>query len=311
MRIVVMGAGGVGGYFGARLALAGYEVSFVARGRHLSAIRRHGLRVESPLGDLHVAKPVATDDPKTLAPADLVLLSVKLWDTEAAARAIAPLIGPETAVVSFQNGVQKDDVLRRFLGFHAVLGGVCYIAATIAEPGVIRHTGKMQRLVVGEYDQPGSGRAAAFVEACRKAGIDADVHRDIRRTIWEKFVFLVGLSGTTATIRQPIGAIRSHPQTRAFLLDAMREVVAVGRAQDVQLADDFAQDRLQFCDGLPAEMTSSMHLDLERGNRLEVAWLSGDVVARGKDAAIATPVNRAIHDVLALYADGQPVRQGT
>jgi 2-dehydropantoate 2-reductase len=306
-----MGAGGVGGYFGARLALAGNEVSFVARGKHLSAIRERGLHVESPLGDLHVAKPIATDDPTTLGPVDLVLLSVKLWDTEAAARAMSSLIGPDTAVVSFQNGVQKDDVLRRILGDRAVMGGVCYIAATIARPGVIRHTGKMQKLGFGEYGQIGSGRATQFLEACRMAGIDAEIHRDIRRTIWEKFVFLVGLSGTTATIRQPIGAVRSHPRTRAFLLDSMREVVAVGRAQGVQLPKDFAEDRLQFCDGLPADMTSSMHLDLERGNRLEVAWLSGDVVARGKETSIPTPVNRAIYDLLVLYAEGQPARQET
>ena len=308
MKIAVMGAGGVGGYFGARLALGGNEVSFVARGDHLSAIRERGLHVESPLGDLHVARPVATDDPMTLGAIDLVLLGVKLWDTEAAAQAILPLMGPETAVVSLQNGVQKDDVLRRILGDHAVMGGVCYIAATIAEPGVIRHTGTMQKLVFGEYGQVGTGRAAEFLEACQMAGIDAEIHSDIRRTIWEKFVFLVGLSGTTATIRQPIGVIRSHPQTRTFLLDVMREVVAVGRAQGVQLAEDFAEDRLQFCDGLPAEMTSSMHLDLERGNRLEVAWLSGDVVARGKAASIPTPINRAIYDLLVLYAEGQPAR---
>ena len=308
MKIAVMGSGGVGGYFGARLALAGNEVSFVARGEHLLAIRERGLHVESPLGNLHVAKPVATDDPKTLGPVDLVLLAVKLWDTEAATNAIAPLVGPETAVVSFQNGVQKDDVLRRILGDQAVMGGVCYIAATIARPGVVRHTGKMQKLVFGEYGQVGSARAAQFLEACQTAGIDAEIDSDIRRTIWEKFVFLVGLSGTTATIRQPIGAIRSHPRTRAFLLDAMREAVAVGRAQGVQLAEDFAEDRLQFCDGLPAEMTSSMHLDLERGNRLEVAWLSGDVVARGKQASIPTPVNRTIYDVLVLYAEGPPAR---
>ena len=311
MRIAIMGSGGVGGYFGARLALAGNEVSFVARGKHLAAMQKHGLRVESSLGDLHVAEPIATDDPTQLEPADIVLLGVKLWDTETAAHAIAPLIGPETAVVSFQNGVQKDEVLRCILGDTGVMGGVCYIAATIAEPGVIRHTGKMQKLVFGEYGQGGSRRASAFLDACHNAGIDAEIHGDIRRTIWEKFVFLVGFSGTTATIRLPIGAIRSHLQTRAFLLDAMREVVAVGRAQGVQLAEDFAQDRLEFCDGLPTEMTSSMHLDLERGNRLEVAWLSGDVVARGKEVLIPTPVNRAIYDLLVLHAEGQPARSET
>lgn len=304
MRIAIMGSGGVGGYFGARLALGGADVTFIARGAHLSAMRQNGLRVESPLGDLHVSNPQVTDAPATIAPVDLVLFSVKLWDTEAAARAIVPLVGPNTAVISFQNGVQKDEVLRRVLDEKAVMGGVSYIAATIGEPGVIRHSGKMQRLVFGEYSGEQSSRAKAFLDACLNAGIEAELNADIRRAIWEKFVFLVGLSGTTATIRKSIGPIRSHPQTRALLLDAMREVVAVGRAQGVALAEDFADGRLTFCDGLPAEMTSSMHHDLERGNRLEVQWLSGDVVERGRAMQIPTPVNRAIYDVLALHASG-------
>lgn len=308
MRIAVMGSGGVGGYFGARFALAGFEVRFVARGAHLAAIRENGLRVESALGDMHVASPQVTDDPRAAGPADIVLLGVKLWDTESAARALAPLVGPATAVVSFQNGVQKDEVLSRVLGHKSVMGGACYVAATIASPGVIRHLGTMQKLVFGEHDGSRSARAQAFLQACRDAGIDAEISDDIRRTIWEKFVFLVGLSGTTAAARQPIGAIRSNPQTRALLLDAMREAVSVGRAQGVGLAGDFAEERLAFCDSLPADMTSSMHNDLERGNRLEVQWLSGDVVARGRAAAIPTPVNRTIHDVLALYANGTPGR---
>jgi 2-dehydropantoate 2-reductase len=305
MRIAVMGTGGVGGYFGARLAASGCDVEFIARGAHLAAIRERGLRVESPLGDAHIAKPKATDDPAKVGKVDIVLFGVKLWDTEAAASAIPPMVGPGTAVVSFQNGVHKDEVLRRVVGEQAVMGGVCYIAATIAEPGVVRHAGKMQKLVFGEYDGSRSGRAEAFLDACQRAQIEAEISADIRRTIWEKFVFLVGLSGTTATIRMPIGPIRSNEQTRAFLLDAMREVVAIGRAAGVGLAENFADGRLAFCDGLLAEMTSSMHQDLERANRLEVQWLSGDVVKRGNAAAIPTPVNRAIYDILALHADGK------
>ena len=302
MRIAVMGAGGIGGYFGTRLALGGSDVAFIARGAHLAAIRANGLRVESPLGDLRLAKPRASDDPAGLGPVDVVLFGVKLWDTEIAARTVLPLLGPDTAVVSFQNGVQKDDVLKRVLGERAILGGVAYIAATIARPGVIRHTGTMQKLVFGEYGGARSARTEALLDACRRAGIDAEISADIRRAIWEKFVFLVGLSGTTATMRKPIGPIRSNPQTRAFLLDAMREVVAVGRAQGVPLAEDFAEKQLGFCDTLPTDMTSSMHRDLERGARLEVRWLSGDVVERGKTTGVATPVNRAIYDILTLHA---------
>jgi len=305
MKIAVMGTGGVGGYFGARLALAGVDVGFVARGPHLAAMRENGLHVESQLGDMHVTNPKATDHPGDLGPVDLVLFGVKLWDTEAAAKAIIPLLGPETAVLSLQNGVQKDAVLSQVLGDRAVMGGVCYIAATIDGPGLIRHNGAMQKIVFGEYDGSRSARAEAFLNACRVAGIDAEINSDIRRAIWEKFVFLVGLSGTTTSTRRPIGAVRANPQTREFLLDAMREVVAVGKAQGVQLADDFAENRLAFCDGLPADMTSSMHHDLERGNRLEVQWLSGDVFASGKATGVPTPVNRAIYDVLTLHALGR------
>jgi 2-dehydropantoate 2-reductase len=310
MRIAVMGAGGLGGYFGGRLAKSGAEVAFIARGAHLAALKKDGLRITSKLGDLHIEKPRVSDDPGTLGPVDLVLIAVKLWETESAARAIAPLVSGGTAVVSFQNGVQKDDVLRRVLGDAAIMGGVGYIAASIAQPGVIAHIGTMQRLVFGEYDGRRSARAEAFLDACIRAGIDAELSADIRKAIWEKFVFLVGLSGTTATMRMPIGPIRAHPQTRAFLLDVMREVVAVGRALRVDLAADYAENRLVFCDGLPAEMTSSMHGDLERGNRLEVPWLSGGVVELGRPAGVPTSANRAISDILALHADGRGAARG-
>jgi 2-dehydropantoate 2-reductase len=306
MKIAVMGSGGVGGYFGARLAQAGCDVSFIARGAHLAALRERGLIVESKLGNMSFPKVRATDDPTALGSVDLVLIGVKLWDTEAAVRTIRPIVGGTTAVLSLQNGVQKDDVLRSILGDGPIIGGVCYIAATIAQPGVISHAGTMQKLVFGEYDGRRSARAEALLEACRRGGIDAELSQEIRKAIWEKFVFLVGLSATTTTIRLPIGPIRTHPRTRLFLLDAMREVVAVGRAQGVALSAEYAEDRLAFCDRLPAEMTSSMHNDLERGNRLEVAWLSGGVVELGQAAGVPTPVNRAVSDILALHADGRP-----
>jgi 2-dehydropantoate 2-reductase len=304
MRIAVMGTGGVGGYFGARLAQAGQDVHFVARGRQLAALREHGLRVESPRGHLHLRDVQVTDDPAEIGPTDLVIFGVKLWDTEAAAAAIRPLVGAHTAVISFQNGVVKDDILKRLLGERAVAGGVGYIAATIAEPGLIRHTGAMQKLVFGEYDGQASERLRRFADACAAAGIDHELSPHIRRTLWEKFVFLVGLSGTTATARVPIGPIRSHPRARAFLRDLMDETVQVARAESVDLPAGFADDRLAFCDQLPATMTSSMHHDLQRGSRLEVPWLSGDVVARGQRLGVATPCNRAVFDILSVHAEG-------
>ena len=305
MRIAVMAAGAVGGYFGARLAQAGHEVAFVARGRQLEALRADGLRVESALGDMQLPSVEATGEPAKVGPVDLVLFSVKLWDTLEAAEAIKPLLGAGTAVVSFQNGVVKDDILRQALGAGHVIGGVCYIAATVAEPGIIRHSGTIQKLVFGEYDGSPSPRVRQFRDACAGSGIDAEISDRIEQAIWEKFVFLVGLSGTTGLARSPIGPIRDHPRSRAFLRDVMEEVVRVARAQGVPLPADYADERLAFTDTLPATMTSSMHHDLENGNRLEVPWLSGDVVERGARLGVPTPCNRAIFDILSIYSAGR------
>ena len=305
MKIAVMGSGGVGGFYGGRLANAGYDVSFIARGPHLAAMREHGLLIENePQGNILVPHVTVTDDPSTIGVVDVVLIAVKLWDTEDAAKAIAPLVGPQTAVLSLQNGVIKDDILRQAFGDAAVMGGVTYLATNISRPGVITQTGTMQRLLLGEYDGRRSPRAAQLLEALLRAGVQADISDDIRRTLWEKYVFLVGLSGTTTTMRSTIGPIRENPQTRAFLADVMQETVAVGRAHGVKLPEDYAAQRLAFVDTLPAGMTSSMHHDLEAGNRLEVAWLSGGVVQLGTPVRVPTPANRAVWDVLALHASG-------
>ena len=304
MRITIMGAGGVGGYFGARLAKSGCEVGFVARGTHLAAIRQNGLRVESQLGEIYLPEVRASDDPAAFGAPDFVFLCVKLWDTQPAVRVLAKVMGPQTAVLSFQNGVQKDDLLRKLLGEKAVMGGVAYIGAGIARPGVIRHTGTIQRLVFGELDGSRSQRAAALLEACTRAGIDAELSADIRRAIWEKFVFIVGLSALTSATRKTVGPVRSNAPTRALLLEIMQETVAVGRAHGVKLPADYAQKRLAFVDSLPVEMTSSMHNDLEAGKRLELDWLSGGVVELGREVNVPTPMNRAVSAILALYANG-------
>jgi 2-dehydropantoate 2-reductase len=306
MRITIIGAGGVGGYFGARLAQGGCDVGFVARGAHLAALRAYGLRVESQLGEIYLPNVRASDDPVALGPADIVFLCVKLWDTEAALRASSSIMRPETAIISFQNGVQKDDLLRRIVGEERVIGGVGYIGSKIGRPGVISHTGTMQRLVFGEYDGSRSPRVVALHEACFRGGIDAEISSDIRRSIWEKFVFLVGLSATTTTMRSTLGPIVRNPETRTFLLDIMREVVAVGRAHGVHLPENFSEQRLAFCDQLPPEMDSSMHADLDNGSRLEVEWLSGAVVELAKAVKVPAPMNRAARDILAIYAHGKP-----
>lgn len=310
MKIAVMGSGGVGGFYGGRLAHIGCDVTFVARGAHLEALRSNGLTIENASqGDIHVPRVKATDDPAWIGPVDLVLIAVKLWDTEAAARAVRPIVGPRTAVLSLQNGVIKDDILRGELGRSNVMGGVAYVATTIARPGVIRQTGTLQRLIFGEYDGGRSERAKALLAALLEAGIQAELSDDIRRTLWEKYVFLVGLSGSTSTMRTPIGPIRQNPQTRAFLLELMKETVAVGRALGVNLPEDYAAQRLAFADSVSPDMTSSLHHDLDRGNPLEVEWLSGGVVKLGEKAGMAAPMNRAVWDILALHANGKP-RQG-
>ena len=306
MRIAMMGSGGLGGFFGGRLAHAGCEVSFIARGEHLRAMREHGLRIESAVhGDIVVKQARFTDDPAAIGVVDLVIVAVKLWDTESAAKAMRPMVGPDTAVLSLQNGVTKDEVLVREFGKAAVMGGVCYVGTRIARPGVIEQTGPLQRLVFGEYDGSRSERAEMLLKAALPTGIDTDLSSDIRRSLWEKFVFLVGLSATTTSMRTTIGPIRSHPRTRAFLHDIMKEVVAVGRAHGVNLPADYAAERLAFADSVAPGMTSSMHHDLDRGSRLELPWLSGAVVELGARAGVPTPLNRAVCDILALYADGR------
>jgi 2-dehydropantoate 2-reductase len=306
VRIAIMGSGGVGGYFGAKLVLGGADVSFVARGSHLAAMRRDGLIIESAHDPIHLPKVNVTDDPSTIGPVDMIMFCVKLWDTEDAARQLVPIAGPETGIISFQNGVQKDDMLRPIFGDKALMGGVAYVGTTIGRPGVILQTGQLQRLVFGEYDGRRSARAEAFLAACKKGGINAELSDDVRRSLWEKFVVLVAMSGATASMRQTIGPIRTNPLTREFLIDLAREVVAVGRAHGVNLPADYAEQRIPFFDGWPPEMTASMHHDLNAGKPLELRWLSGGVVDLGAKVGVPTPMNRAVRDILTLHTEGRP-----
>ena len=314
MRIAVIGAGGVGGYFGAKLAHAGHDVAFVARGAHLAAMRASGLRVTSAAGDIVLPHVAATDDPSTLAPADVVMFCVKLWDVERTAAQIVPLVAHGGAVVPFQNGVDSPEILTRALGAEHVLGGVAYIAASIGAPGVIAHVGSMARLRVGAFEGavPASrervlaSKARAFVDACKAAGVDAQLAPDIRRALWEKFVFLNALSGVTCLARQPVGGIRGDPELRAVFEAAMAEGVAVARNRGVDLGDDFAGGQMRFLDGLPEDMRSSMLNDLVAGHRLEAPWLCGRVAELAAQAGIDAPVNATIYAGLKPYIGGAP-----
>jgi 2-dehydropantoate 2-reductase len=306
MKIAIVGAGGVGGYFGAKLAANGEEVHFIARGAHLEAIQNNGLQVYSANGDVLVKPVRATSSAASVGPVDLVIVAVKLWSTEQAVQDAAPMVGPNTAVVSFQNGVVAVDTIAKIYSRQRTLGGVANIAALIEKPGVVRHNGTMAILTVGELDGKPSARTQAFVDACTKAGIQARVSDDIGKALWEKYVGLVALSGMTSVTRLPLGPIREDPDTRALARQLMSEVVAVGNAKGVRLDSDLADKVLRHVDGLPREMVASMLGDLERGNRLELPWLSGGVVQMGKELNVPTPANSFIVAALKLYINGRP-----
>lgn len=310
MKIAIMGSGGVGGFFGGRLAASGANVTFIARGAHLAAMREHGLKIESPLGNILVNPVNTTDDPVSIGTVDLVIIAVKLWSIEEAALAVQPLVGPHTGIIPLQNGVDAVNALLSHYGPEHVMGGVAHIAAAIESPGVIRHNGAMQKLTFGELDGHPSQRAEKLFAACQAAGIDTVLSNAIQVAIWEKFVFLSAFSGVTALTRLSIGPLRADPDTRALFLAALREAIAVGRAQGVELPLDCADRQLAFGDGLPPEMISSMLGDLRRGNRLEVPWLSGAVMRIGKELGVATPVSEFIYTALKLHAAGQATAPG-
>ncbi|HJU24687.1 MAG TPA: 2-dehydropantoate 2-reductase [Casimicrobiaceae bacterium] len=305
MRIAVIGAGGVGGYFGAKFARAGHDVAFVARGEHLDAMRERGLRIESALGDIVLPKVVATDDPLKLGAVDIVMLCVKLWDVERAASQVAPLVERGGVVIPFQNGIDSPDILQRTLGESHVLGGVAYIAAAIRAPGIVAQTGSMAKLRVGAFDDRLAERARAFVAACTTADIDAEVATDIRRAIWEKFAFLTALSGMTALSRQPVGIVRGDPDLRAAFEAALKETISVANARSVALGDDFVERQMRALDGLPAEMRSSMQNDLLAGRRLEAPWLCGRVAQLAAENAISAPVNATVYAGLKPFLHGE------
>lgn len=305
MRVAVMGAGGVGGFFGAKLAEAGHHVAFIARGAHLEEIQKNGLIIENLTdGGTKQYDVEATNDPRTIGKADLLLFAVKMWDTETAADFVKPVVSDGTAVLSLQNGVIKDIILKKRFGEKAVLGGVGYVATSIARPGVIGQTGKLQEIVIGEYDRTISERVQTLVDGLAATGLKSTASQDIESVLWEKFVFLVGLSAMTAATRMPIGAIRSTAESRNLLNAIISEAVAVGRARGVSLPEDYAQDRMRFVDTLPDTMKASMLHDLEAGKPLELRWLSGGVVDLGREVNVPTPANEFIVATLAPHADG-------
>jgi 2-dehydropantoate 2-reductase len=305
MRIAVMAAGAVGGYFGARMAAAGHDVSFIARGAHRDAIRRDGLKIESGLGDLHLKDVNVTDDPRQVGRVDLVLFAVKLWDTETAGEQTRPLVGSGTRVVTLQNGVDSVERLAPILGDDATIGGATYVVATIASPGVIRHTGAMAKIRCGRLDRRPDAVLAGCVEQIKAAGIDITQADHMLLDIWKKFVLLSGTSGITASTRQPLGVIRDDADMRAFFYKLMRETTAVGRAAGVDFAPDFEQELERSVAAFPPTMKASMANDLDAGNRLELDWLAGMAIALGRRYGVATPAQEAVYAILKPYRMGR------
>ena len=307
MRIAVVGAGGVGGGFGAALAKAGADVVFIARGAHLAAMKREGLKVQGGRGETHLVPTQATDDPESIGKVDIVLFCVKLWDVENAGQHIKPLIGPDTAVIPLQNGIDAAERLIPILGPNAVMGGVAQISASIVEPGVIQQVGTFMRMVFGEFGGKRSQRAEDFLALCLQAGFDATLSEQILTELWMKFILLACNASVTALARQPIGKLRDDPDLRPIFMAAYREAIDVGRASGVTLPADALEKIVDFTSHAPSAMKASMALDLDRGNRLELPWLGGKVVELGLKLGIPTPTHHMMYAMLKPYIMGTPI----
>ena len=307
MRIAVVGTGGIGGPYGASLAKAGADVTFVARGAHLEAMRENGLRVEGDRGDTHIRPAQVTDDIAGIGTVDFVLFCVKLWDVEGVGQQLRAIVEPGTAVVPLQNGVDAAERLIPILGHQAVMGGTAYVTGNIAAPGVIRQTGTYQRMTFGELDGRLSERARRLRDLCGAAGFEGVLSPDIRVPLWEKFILLVPAAGLNALTRLPLGKWREDSDLLALYEAALHETVAVGRADGVRLAPDSVERARAMMWSMPPYLMTSMATDLLRGNRLELPWFSGKVVELGVRHGIPTPVNGFIYAALKPYINGPPL----
>lgn len=295
MRIAVVGAGAVGGYFGGRLARAGEQVVFIARGENLKALQTSGLRVDSFLGDFHLHPVQATDDPAQVGAVDMVLVAVKAWQVPEVAPRLAPLVGEETGVVYLGNGVDAPAQLAHALGLEAVLGGLTRISAALVAPGHVAHLGIEPTIAFGELDGRRSARVEALRQAFERAQVKAIVPNDIQAAMWEKFVFIAAISGVGAVTRAPVGDFRSVPETRQMLEAAIQEVVAVARARGINLPPDAAERTLAIIDGLAPSVTASMQRDIMEGRPSELGAQNGAVVRMGLEVGVPTPTHAFIY----------------
>jgi 2-dehydropantoate 2-reductase len=306
MRIAIAGAGGTGGYFGGLLARAGNDVIFLARGTQLAALQAHGLTVKSRLAGDFCLPVTATDDVSGLAPVDLVLFCVKTYDTDTAAERIRPIVGPETMLLSLQNGVDNEERLGRIFGERAVLGAVAYVVSAIAAPGVIEQTAGPGKIVFGELTGGTSPRAERLLQVFQAAGIAAELRTDVQVAIWEKFLFICAYSGITALTRLPIGPVLDCPESLELFQGLLREVEVVARAAGVALPAGCSDQALVTARGMGPGGRSSLYFDLAAGHRMELEALNGVIVRLSRQYGVPAPLNFAVYAALKPYADGQP-----
>ena len=308
MRIAIMGSGGVGGYVGARLKAAGEDVFFIARGAHLAAMKSGGLMIESPSHPIHLEQVAATDTPSDIGPVDLVVFAVKLWDTESAAKAMAPLLGPQTRVLTLQNGIDSPDMISSQAPNAKVRAGVIYVSAVIDRPGVIRSPGGLHLIVADAAG--GDVVMADFATACAGAdALDTQLSPAIDVVVWEKFITLVALSAATSLMRASMGTILGNPEARALQVQLVEEGVAVARAAGMSIRAGLADEVMGRFTVMPPSFRSSMSEDLERGKPLELRWLSGRMHHLGIRHGVATPGHSTAYRALALYEQGHAVER--
>lgn len=298
MRIAIVGSGGLGGYYGGLLARTGHEVTFIARGAHLAALREKGLQVISVHGDFHVAPVRATADPAEAGPVDLVLVCVKTTAIDTAAKAARAMVGPDTVVMGLQNGIDAAERIGAAVGMDHVLGAVTWIAANIEAPGVIRQLSTFRRIVLGELDGRDTPRLQRTVEALRRMGITIEPTGAIRKVMWTKFVFIAGFSGVGTVARLEVGGYRSVPETRAMMTRMMREVEALARAAGVDLDRDVVDQALAVIDGAAPAMKTSMQRDVEAGRPSELESMIGVITRKGRELGVATPTADLVYAAL-------------
>jgi 2-dehydropantoate 2-reductase len=306
MRIAIVGAGGIGCIYGASLAKAGVEVIFIARGAHLAAMRANGLKIEGDRGETRIQPAQATDDPASVGIVDYAIFCVKLWDVESAGEAIKPMVGPQTAVIPQQNGVDAHERLIPILGREAVMGGTAWVTGSIVAPGVVRQTGTYQRLIFGELDGSMSARGQALADACESAGFAGEFEPNVLVPIWEKFLGIVPLSSVNSLTRAPLGIYREDPELWTLCEASLKETVAVGLAEGVALPPDSVDKVIGQMRSMPPHHMTSMCNDLLRGNRIELPWFAGKVVELGRKHGIPTPTTSLLYAALKPHINGKP-----